>query len=221
MHGELSTLLAAPAPGEASATLEISAGGGAAASETSIVAGDPITLHWKATAASSVELTADLLPGELTAEGTTGEGGELTLDVNLDQGLPATLTMFDGNEEIATWEVELEVPEKSSGELQEAADFETLLSGTLRLKLDETGNGEGDVTLDPGPAQSAIFTLRVVPKDDSKQAQNVQVTAKATKTFSVVLLMPDGTEAPPGMKCKLTPALLAGSAPDDGQGQVS
>jgi len=85
----------------------------------------------------------------------------------------------------------------------DAIDFAALLAGGLDLDLDEAGNGQGDLLLDPGPGQPATITLRVQPREAQSGEQAAQVTAQVAN-FNVHLLMDDrGTSALAGMMCKL------------------
>src|SRR5439155_19039541 len=70
------------------ATLQIQAEGGSPGAQVASDFEKPLTLTWKVTGASSAQLTTDLKAAGTSFEGTTGEGGELRMAVDLASALP-------------------------------------------------------------------------------------------------------------------------------------
>ena len=192
---------------EAAATLELVDGEESAA-------GEPLELHWSATGAVSAKLTATPEPIEVVSEGDTEEEGRLRLSVDPHSALPAKLEMFDGDEEVGTCEFDLDVPQGIEDAPEPALQgdpptvaFASLVGRELELPLDDAGNGEGTIMLDPGPGAPAKLSLRVQPV--AGEETTAEASAKVAN-FDVKLLLDDGTPAPAHMHCKLTLGLLAG-----------
>jgi hypothetical protein len=203
--------------------MQIAAGGAAAADKVSTDFEKPVTLTWKVTGAKSAQLEAASKPTQITSPaGTTDKDGHLRLEVSLASGLTTTLKMEEGGKTIAIWEFELVLPPTADAPPPKLAGnpptvaCASLLSQPLSLPLDKAGNGQGTIVIDPGPRESADFTLTIAPIDGSS-VQPVKVSASVTNFFAD-LVMADGKKAPPGKKCTLALGALAGGAASRGQG---
>jgi len=204
-----------------SVSLQIAAEGGDPGSEAESEFEKPLTLTWKVTAAASAELTGEQQASGITFDGTSGDGGELRMSVALGNAMPATLKMYDGDQVIGTWLFDLSAPEPMDSEPPSlTGDPPTVKCGSLllgqplALTLDDAGNGQGTIMVDPGPRMPITFTLTIKPKDGSSVDP---ATAKAKVTNLIATLkMGDGSPAPAGKKCKLELAVLAGGPADDG-----
>jgi hypothetical protein len=164
------------------------------ADRDSLQHGDPLTLHWKVVNGAGARITAERSSPSTEYEGTTGDGGRITLQVAMQSALPASLVMYDGSGEQARWEFDLHPGDASNDSLD----------NPIELSLDEQGNGEGDLTVNP--EFSSTITLSA---GEATARVNVAVA-----NFIADLLMPDGSPAPSNMKCTLTLGLLAGDAGD-------